>query len=417
MYHLNTSIPAPYEMNNSMNSSPQLPAMAKGGSAKHKKVLAHFNPKELQVMDHLQGHVERCPKTGLKSYSHLEELFKNPHIIGNVHKHNNANREHHAMGGNIDHLAAGGRNGDTEMALIGPNTQHLFHQIAGRSTTNPNTGHPEFWSLGGITGALGGAASTMAGGLKRLGTAAAPMARKIGTGFTDVVKAAAPHAQTAFNTFAPVALDVGLQAGTNALRNLNRPPEEQQSFMDAYNPQSTINQLPENMRGMGEIGSKMYNSYKEGQNPQQIAGHGLSGMGGQFDNPYGHAVSQFGGALGRGEDYRSAAGSGMNRFGQEVGGPYGGAIQAAGDAYGRGGGQNLRQSMNQRFQQLGGRRQMIDSMANVMGSYGTQGGMRGAAQREGRGYMQKALPSYYPQQQQEQEQESYYPDQYQGYRY
>src|SRR5882762_864435 len=176
MYHLNTSIPAPYEMNNSMNSSPQLPAMAKGGSAKHKKVLAHFNPKELQVMDHLQGHVERCPKTGLKSYSHLEELFKNPHIIGNVHKHNNAQREHHAMGGNVDHLAAGGRNGDTEMALIGPNTQHLFHQIAGRSTTNPNTGHPEFWSLGGLGGALSGAASAAGRGLSNVARAAAPMA-------------------------------------------------------------------------------------------------------------------------------------------------------------------------------------------------------------------------------------------------
>ena len=80
MYHLNSSLPAPYELNNTANSNsmetpqtPQMPeaAMAKGGRAKHKKVLAHFNTKELHEMDHLQGHTERCPKTGLRSYSHL----------------------------------------------------------------------------------------------------------------------------------------------------------------------------------------------------------------------------------------------------------------------------------------------------------------------------------------------------------
>lgn len=149
MYHLNSTLPAPYELNSSMNTPPT-PMMAKGGRAKHHKILAHFNPKELHVMDHLQGHTERCPKTGLRSYSHLEELLKNPHIVGTVHRH--AHRQHHAMGGDIAQLEQGGRHGDTEMALIGPHTNHLFHQLAGRSTINPNTGHPEFWSMSSVLG-------------------------------------------------------------------------------------------------------------------------------------------------------------------------------------------------------------------------------------------------------------------------
>lgn len=434
MYHLSSSLPAPYELNNSMNT-PELPAMAKGGRAKHKKVLAHFNRKELHVMDHLQGHTERCPKTGLRSYSHLEELFKNPHIVGTVHRHAHGHREHHSMGGNIDHLAQGGRHGDTEMALIGPHTQHLFHQLAGRSTTNPHTGHPEFWSIGPALSGLGGSlrgvgasaargAANVARGAANAARAAAPIigqgARTLGSGALSAARAAAPHVGTALTTLAPIAAEVGTQFLANKLQNQTRSPEEQQEF----NPmESVVNRLPESMRGIGQAGLGAYNAYRGGASPQQAFGQGLSQYGQQYGGAAGNAMQGFGGALGEGQDYRSAVGSAASRVGQGYGGALGQSLQGAGQAFGRGQdlGQSLGQGASRGFQSLGGREGMINSTANVLRGYGTQGGMRGAAQREAQGYMNRALPQYYPQQQESyypEEQESYYPEQQEsGYGY
>jgi len=149
---LNQSLPAPYAMN-TMPMQPQTSAYAHGGKIKRgKMVIAHMNPHELNVLDHIQGKIERCPKSGMRSYSHLEELLKNPHILAGVHHHA---RCHHAMGGDIydysnahlNHLAAGGIHGDTELALIGPHTHDVFNQLADGATINPHDGHPQYWSL------------------------------------------------------------------------------------------------------------------------------------------------------------------------------------------------------------------------------------------------------------------------------
>ena len=151
MYQFPQSLPAPYMMNQSQGSPVnQSIGLAKGGRAKHHKmIIAHFNPKELDILDHLQGKDERCPKSGIRTYTHLEELLKNPHIRETVHHH----ARHHAMGGDVSmpyahHLAAGGRHGDTELGLIGPHTHHFFNQMAGHATHNPHTGHPEYFNLG-----------------------------------------------------------------------------------------------------------------------------------------------------------------------------------------------------------------------------------------------------------------------------
>lgn len=415
MYHLNSSLPAPYELNNSVNSnampSTELPAMAKGGRAKHKKVLAHFNRKELHVMDHLQGHTERCPKTGLRSYTHLEELLKNPHIVGTIHRHAHEHRQHHSMGGNIEKLSEGGRHGDTEMALIGPHTNHIFHQLAGRSTINPNTGHPEFWSL---SGALGGLGSALRGGLNRLkplaGSAANAIgqgARKLGSSALNAATAAAPHIGNAFNTLAPIAAQVGTQYLANKLQET--PQEEEQ-----FNPQEMVNMLPESMRGLGQAGLGAYDAYRGGATPQQAFGQGLSQYGQQYGGTLGNAMQGFGGALGQGQDYRSALGSAAGRVGQGYGGALGQGLQSAGQSFGRGQdlGQSFGQGLNTAYQGLGGRRGLVNSTANILRGYGAPGGMRGAAEREARGYMNRALPQYYPQ-----EQESDYEYQYPEYGY
>jgi hypothetical protein len=410
MYHLNSSLPAPYELNSSPNyyAAPpsEMPALAKGGRAKHRKVLAHFNPRELQVMDHLQGHTERCPKTGLKSYSHLEELLKNPHIVGSIHRHS---REHHAMGGDIHQLAEGGRHGDTEMALIGPHTHNLFHQLAGRSTTNPNTGHPEFWSLGGALGGLGGALKGAAGaagrGLSSAAQAAGRGAQALGSSALAAGRAASPHLGEAFSKFAPMAAQFGTQYLANRLSGAPQEP---------FNPEDYVDMLPESMQGLARAGAGAYNARRGGANMQQSLGQGLSQFGQGFGGPMGDAMQGFGGAMGRGQNLREGVGSAMSRVGQGYGGALGQSLQGAGQSFGRGQniGQSLGHGLSRGYQDMGGREGLMNSSANILRGYGAQGGMRGAAQREGQRYMQKALPQYQPQ-----DQESDYEDQDSGYGY
>ncbi len=413
MYHLNSTLPAPYELNNSSNTSemasnpPEMQALSKGGRAKHKKVLAHFSPKELHVMDHLQGHSERCPKTGLRSYSHLEELLKNPHIVGNMHKHTNAHRSHHSMGGSIEHLAEGGRNGDTEMALIGPHTNHLFHQLAGRSTINPNTGHPEFWSLGGALGGLGGALKTGAarvgGGLAQIGRAASPLvrqaatsigqgARSFGSSALNAAKAAAPHVGNALTTLAPMAAQMGTQYLADRLQG--KPQEE-------FNPQDYVGYLPESLQGLGQAGAGAYNARKGGASNQEAFGQGLSQLGQGYGGAAGDAMQGFGGAMSQGQNFRSGLGEAANRVGQGYGGAFGQSLQGAGQSFGQGQnfGQSMGRGLNQGFQSMGGREGLVNSAANTLRGYGIQGGMQGAARREGQGYMQRAFSNQHPEEQ------------------
>lgn len=421
MYHLNSSLPAPYELNSApapapTPETPEMSAFAKGGRAKHKKILAHFSPKELHVMDHLQGHSERCPKTGLRSYSHLEELFKNPHIVGTVHKHSHAHREHHAMGGNINHLAQGGRNGDTEMALIGPHTNHLFHQLAGRSTTNPNTGHPEFWSLGGVLGGLGTAIKSGASSVGRGIQAAAPIARQAATSIGQGAKtlgrsaltaaqAAAPHVGTALTTLAPMAAQFGTQYLANRLSG--EPQEE-------FNPADYVGMLPESMQGFGQAGASAYNARRNGSNTRESFGQGLSQLGKGYEGPLGDAMQGFGGAMEKGQNLRSGLGSAASRVGQGYGGAFGQSLQGAGQSFGRGQnfGQSFGQGLNQGFQNLGGRQGLANASANILRGYGSEGGMRGAAQREMQNYGQRALPQYFPEDQNQE-----FEDQDSGYGY
>ncbi len=171
------------------------PGYARGGSIRGDKklTLAHLAPHELDVMDHLQGGKELNKKSGARSYSHLEELLKNPHLkkricdkakqckaeggeIEDAHAmHDDVAEDPYAAKlqrlldmllhkkkvspqdltkDEIDFLAANGDHGDREMAQIGPRTHHLFDQIAGHRTRNPKTGLPEYWSIGGALSGL-----------------------------------------------------------------------------------------------------------------------------------------------------------------------------------------------------------------------------------------------------------------------
>lgn len=283
MYSLNSNLPAPYELN--AQAAPSQPAMmARGGRAKHRRmVIAHFNPRELDVLDHLQGETERCPKTGLRSYSHLEELFKNPHIVANVHHHA---RKHHAMGGSaeLEHLAEGGRHGDSEIALIGPHTHHLLNQLAGHSTRNPNTGHPEYWSLKNF---LSGAWDT----IKGAGAALAPVAgQALGTMFGG-----------------PEGAALGGAAGQGLSRLLG----------GGQNP-SPFNKT------LGEGAQSAWNAYNSGgMSPGQAFSHGIQKVGAGMGGGLGRAMQGFGSAYSQGQGLRDSLRQGAQSGFESMGGKQG----------------------------------------------------------------------------------------------
>jgi len=147
---------------------------AKGGRTKRvKMIIAHFNPKELDALDLLQGKREEDPKTGMRSYSHLEELLKNPHILKNLFQYvgnsrpSSSPRKPHAEGGHLhdykddrlNKMADLGVHGDTELGLIGPHTKNVFDTILGitehQPQHNPHSKHPHYAFLDNIIGGMG----------------------------------------------------------------------------------------------------------------------------------------------------------------------------------------------------------------------------------------------------------------------
>src|SRR5882672_5285334 len=123
MLNMTQRLPAPYELNSPTappSGAPQ--SFARGGrTSKHRMIKVHMNPHELQVLDHLQGRTDYSPQ-GIKRYSHLEELLKNPHIVQSVHHHARQHRAHGGLTPALQHLRAGGRFGDSQLAEIGPHT-------------------------------------------------------------------------------------------------------------------------------------------------------------------------------------------------------------------------------------------------------------------------------------------------------
>ena len=278
----------------SMGQAP-MPSYAHGGKVKKAAMtLAHMSPHELNILDHLQGGTERHNKSGIRSYSHLEELFKNPHLREQFHHHA---AEHHAMGGEagedghdmchggMDHMSQGGmehlkqdgRHGDTEMALIGPQTHHFFNQMAGQSTRNPHDGHPEYWSLGG---ALSGLAKGIKGGASAIGRGA----MAAGRGAYSLAKRAAP-------TLGAIG-----QAATPALANI--ASEHLQKH------------LGDSGGMLGQLGGALGNA-------------AFGKMAGQGKNPIGtyigEGLGKFATAAHNGEGMRSAIGQGLSHTGMQFG--------------------------------------------------------------------------------------------------
>ena len=148
-------------------------SQASGGRTKHhgKMIIAHFNPKELDELDHWQGKRVEESGTRMRTYAHLEELLKNPHILRSLFQHaQEMSREkprHRAAGGplhdyhdaKLNHMADQGIKGDTELGKIGPHTRNVFNallEVSGHPPDrNPESKRPQYSYLEGVIGSLG----------------------------------------------------------------------------------------------------------------------------------------------------------------------------------------------------------------------------------------------------------------------
>jgi hypothetical protein len=181
---------------------------------------AHFNRPELDELDQLQGYRESDPQSGLRSYSGLEQMIQNPHnlqsLIGMLQQkiqqqsqqdQSLMGRGYYAggmapsayadggrvMGGNdynnpyMNAMADSGRNGDNEIALIGPKSRMLFDHLAlarGGCAVNPHTQKPEYFSLGGLFSGISNAFKPIMNAVAPIASQLAPIAgTAIGSAF------------------------------------------------------------------------------------------------------------------------------------------------------------------------------------------------------------------------------------------
>ncbi len=343
MYDTDQHLPSPYQL-----AAPAYNGYSfkRGGKVRSKKMtLAHFNPHELNVLDHLQGKETRG-RDGVRSYDHLEELLSNPHIINHVHNHV---KKHFASGGQLtygspelQHLAQSGRNGDSEIAAIGPRTQRLFDGVLGHTPLNPYTGHPEYWSLGG---ALGGLWNGIKSGASNL----YDQARNYDWG-----GAAKGVAQAALPAMMPMA---------------------QQALGGRFG-------------AAGQFAGQMLPNVANA-----VLG---SGQGNQAQQSLGEGLGKYAQGLQGGLSGREALGHSMQHVGGRLGGGLGAGMQNAGQAFSQnqGLGEAARAGASGTFNSMGGINGLASSAKNVVNAYGQDGGMQRAAQNEMLNYGQKAQPSY-----------------------
>lgn len=315
------------------------PVHAHGGrtmSSTHRPgnmVSAHFNPHELDLLDHYQGKKMIDRRSGQRIYPHLEEIIKNPHMRESIHHHY---KNHLATGGHVDkenamklqHMAANGRYGDTEIAKIGPHTHNLLNYMAGGVTRNPHDGHPEYWSLSGALGSLGNA-------LKSGYQAAKPA-------LMNTARAALP--MVAQHIGQKLGGDMGGQFGSmlgGVGSNMMGPQEEN---------------LTPYQRALQTGLTHTTGNLLQGKGLKESIGHGIrEGATDASDSPVGAAIAQFGHNLSQGRGIMDSAKSGA-RYG---------------------------------FQQAGGRNAVVPTAAHIMGGIGQEGGVGARISQVG----QRLLPN------------------------
>lgn len=202
---------------------------------------AHFNPKELDVLNKAQGGPVKLGKR-LHDLSGFERIISDPKIEKLLMKE----YEHHAKGGRIgdmlrqaDDMRKHGRNGDSEMAMIGPNTKRVFNKILHGGSQNPTTKAPEYFNLGGMVKGIG---HTISKGVSSVGKAVAPVAQ----GLSGFASNALPGAIAGGLVGGPEgALAGGMESGISGMMS----PQQQQMGQSPSMPQS-----------LGQMGQQFMNS-------------------------------------------------------------------------------------------------------------------------------------------------------------
>lgn len=131
----------------------------------------HASQNELNTMDALQGYSQRYDgDPRIRIYTNgMEDMLKNQDFRRSLLKYMHDN---FATGGHVktnllskeelESYRDAGRNGDNAIALLGPYMLSFMEMAAGsRGSTNPETGLPEFFSLGGLFGGIGNALSSV----------------------------------------------------------------------------------------------------------------------------------------------------------------------------------------------------------------------------------------------------------------
>jgi hypothetical protein len=277
---------------------------AGGGRLKRgKMVIAHFNPHELNGLDYLQGKKETCPRSGMRSYSHLEELLKNPHILRGVMHHVegkvNPKRHGHAGGGQphdyrnpqLNRMADEGVHGDSELALIGPHTKNVLDHLTAMEgypiTHNPHTGHPHYGILDGLLGGLSSVISKIPLIGPTLGKVASGIGNFLGTHASTIIPAATAVAQQALPALADKlgAGDTGRNLAQIANNAIN-------SVTQQYYTPDQIAQGQQLANRASQFGQGLYNSYQQG-GMQQMG----RDLGGQALNQMSQYAGQYGGGI------------------------------------------------------------------------------------------------------------------------
>jgi len=193
------------------------PQIAKSGGVVPEE--AHFNLKEVELLNSLQGHEVRLPEHGnIRSFMLLAELFSDPtylrlvrQIVENLDEHQVDDREvEYALDEfteeNKDKTsiqpespvatieASQGIGGDTEICLCPSNMLDFFDEVRGFSSVNPKDGKRQYFLpilgaiLGGLAGpALGGALTGSA-----LGVLGSSLATAAGAGLGSMALGGKP---------------------------------------------------------------------------------------------------------------------------------------------------------------------------------------------------------------------------------
>lgn len=291
---------------------------AKGGLTRRDMVRVDMNPREIDVLEHLQGHCERCPRTGLRSLKNFDDLLRNPHIMGNMHKHAQA----YAHGGQIGatHPAEHPTHGDIESVWIGKHTNNILKHLAPHVTYNPHTGDPQYWSLGG---ALGGAWNA----IKGAGSAAWDTTRnKIIPGMASIGSKALPYIQEAAAKGAGARFGPMGEMGVNLLGGAAQSGLESLSHM-GDNP---ISQNTANAIGTG-LGAGLQ-SKLAGSSAMHSMGAALNQGGDAYGGALGRGAQGMGNAMQQGQGLKQSFGSGLNKASDYYSGALGGAMQGAGQS-------------------------------------------------------------------------------------